>query len=190
MSSFLPEELRMRQPLFILLSPAALALALGTPAVAQSGGLQVKVSVPDSVAHVVERADAARGQFAIVSRDGAGTLVLTDTTIVMQFTDRGLARMRSKEATDSIKGAGERLLARMVLGALEPVFEHGIAYHLRDLASAEYADGRLQLRRRNGDEVFRDVKVNDTPLMESFSPEDAKKFAHKVREARTTLPAR
>ena len=180
----------MRHSLISLLSPVAVALALGTPAAAQSGGLQVKVSVPDSVAHVVERVDAARSQFAIVSRDGTGALILMDTTIVAQLTDRGLARMRSKEATDSIKGTGERLLARMVLGALQPVFEHGIAYHLRDLAAAEYADGRLQLRRGNGDEVFRDVKVNDTPLMESFSPEDARKFAHKVREARSSLPAR
>jgi hypothetical protein len=180
----------MRQPPFLLLLPVTLALALGTPASAQSGGLQVNVSVPDSVAHVVDRVDAGRGQFTIVSRDGAGALVLMDTTIVAQLTDRGLARMRGKEATDSIKGAGERLLARMVLGALQPVFEHGIAYHLRDLAAAEYADGRLQLRRGNGDEVFRDVKVNDTPLMESFSPEDARRFAHKVREARAALPAR
>jgi hypothetical protein len=178
----------MHSRLLVLLSPVA--LALGSRAAAQSGGLQVKVSVPDSVAHVVERADAARGQFAIVSRDGTGALVLMDTTIVAQLTDRGLARMRSREATDSIKSAGERLLARMVLGALQPVFDHGIAYHLRDLAAAEYADGRLQLRRGNGDEVFRDVKVNDTPLMESFWPEDARKFAHKVREARASFPAR
>jgi hypothetical protein len=178
----------MQSRLLVLLS--SVALALGSRAAAQSGGLQVNVSVRDSVAHVVDRADAARGQFAIVSRDGTGALVLMDTTIVAQLTDRGLARMRSGEATDSIKSAGERLLARMVLGALQPVFDHGIAYHLRDLAAAEYADGRLQLRRRNGDEVFRDVKVNDTPLMESFWPEDARKFAHKVREARASLPAR
>jgi hypothetical protein len=178
----------MRLPLLVLRSSVALALAV--PAAAQSAGMQVKVSVPDSVAHVVDRAEVGRGQFAIVSRDGTGTLVLTDTTIVAQLTDRGLARMQSREATDSIKGAGERLLARMVLGALQPVFDHGIAYHLRDLGAAEYADGRLQLRRRNGDEVFRDVKVNDTPLMESFSPEDARRFAHKVREARAALSAR
>ena len=45
----------------------------------------------------------------------------------------------------------------MVLGALQPMFDHGIAYHLRDLASAEYADDRLQFKRKNGEEIFRDV---------------------------------
>jgi hypothetical protein len=177
----------MRRYSYISLPAVTLAFALGTSASAQSGGVRLKVSVPDTVAHVVDRVDLARGSFAIVSRDGTGALVLMDTTIVAQLTDRGLQRMRGKEATDSIKGAGERLLARMVLGALQPVFEHGIAYHLRDLGTAEYADGRLQLRRQNGDEVFRDVKINDTPLMESFAAEDARMFARRVREARGAL---
>lgn len=180
----------MRHLPYLLVSPLALAVTLAAPARAQSGGLNVKVSVPDSVAHVVDRADPARGGYAIVSRDGSGTLVLLDTTIVAQLTDRGLERMRGKEATDSIKGVGERFFARMILGALQPLFDHGIAYHLRDLSTAEYADGRLQLRRGNGDEVFRDVKVNDTSLMESFSAEDARVFARRVREARATLAGR
>jgi hypothetical protein len=177
----------MRQVRYIPVSTLALALALGAPARAQSGGLHLSVSVPDSVAHVVDRVDPAHGIHAIVSKDGSGTLVLMDTTIVAQLTDRGLDRMKSRQATDSIKGAGERLLARMVLGALQPMFDHGIAYHLRDLATAEYADGRLQLRRGNGDEIFRDVEINDTRLMESFSAEDAKLFARKVRETRARL---
>jgi hypothetical protein len=113
-----------------------------------------------------------------------------DTTIVAQMTDRGLERLRSKASTDSIKGATERMFARMVLGAIQPMFDHGIAYHLRDLASADYADDRLQLKRKNGDEIFRDVKINNTRLMESFSPEDARIFARKVNDARTRLAAR
>jgi hypothetical protein len=77
-----------------------------------------------------------------------------------------------------------------VLGALQPVFDHGIAYHLRDLASAEYADARLQLKRKNGEEIFRDLKLNNTRLMESFSPDDAKVFARKVGDAKARLASR
>src|SRR5258705_3182277 len=178
----------MRWPRFPLPLMLDLTLALGGPAHAQKRGwMPANVSVPDSVAHIVDRADPARGRYAIVSRDGTGTLVLMDTTIVAQFTYRGLDRMKSREATDSIKGTGERILARMVLGALQPMFDHGIAYHLRDLSTAEYANGRLQLRRGNGEEVFREVKVNDTPLMESFSAADARSFARMVNEARAAL---
>ena len=167
-----------------------LALAPFTAAQAQSKdstSLHVSIEVPDSVAHMVERPSSDRARFAIVSKDGKSELLLMDTTIVAQMTDRGLALMNSRQATDTIKGAGTRLFARMVLGALVPVLDHGIAYHLRDLADAKYADGRLQLLRANGEEVFRNVEIGNKPLMEGFAPGDAKAFAARAREARAKL---
>jgi hypothetical protein len=145
------------------------------------------VDVPDSVAHVVDRESADHARFSIVSRDGQAMLLLLDTTIVAQMTDRGLARMNSREQTDTIKSAATRLVARMALGALVPFFDHGIAYHLRDLADARYADGRLLLIRANGEEVFRDVEIGKGPLMESFRPSDAEAFAAHARAARARL---
>ena len=162
--------------------------AVTTSALAQdSTSMHVSVKMPDSVAHVVDRVTAGQARFAIFSRDGQAALLLMDTTIVAQMTDRGLARMSSKEATDTIKGTANRLFARMALGALAPLFDHGVAYHLRDLADARYADGRLQLIRANGEEVFSDTEIGHGPLMESFYPEDAKVFAARARAARTHL---
>jgi hypothetical protein len=149
--------------------------------------IHVNIHVPDSVAHMVDRERPAAARFSIVSTDGQAELLLMDTTIVAQMTDRGLARMSSREATDSIQGAANRLFARMALGALTPLLDHGIAYHLRDLADARYDDGRLKLVRRNGDEVFRDVEMGKRPLMESFSAADAKAFAAMARAARARL---
>ena len=166
-----------------------LLLALGAPLARgqDTASIHVTVHVPDSVAHIVEREAASQARFAIVSRNGQAMLLLMDTTIVAQMTDRGLATISSKQATDTIKSAGSRLFARMALGALVPFFDHGIAYHLRDLRDARYADGRLQLIRPNGEEVFRDVEIGDRPLMESFSPDDAKAFAVRARVARAQL---
>jgi hypothetical protein len=177
-----------RRPLLLYLPSIAFALAIAAPLSAQqSGSMHVNVHVPDSIAHVVDRESAEHARFAIVSRDGAAALLLTDTTIVAQMTDRGLSRMNSREATDTIQGPGTRLFARMVLGALQPLFDHGIAYHLRDMAEARYADGRLQILRANGEEVFRDSQIGHEPLMESFTPGDAKAFAKRARDARARL---
>jgi hypothetical protein len=165
------------------------SLAL-TPSLARAQGstaIHVNVHVPDSVAHVVDRERPDDAHFTIVSRDGQAQLLLMDTTIVAQMTDRALAHMSSREVTDTIQGTANRIFARMALGALVPLFDHGIAYHLRDLADARYEDGRLLLLRRNGDEVFRDVEIGKGPLMESFSPEDAKAFAARARAARARL---
>ena len=162
---------------------ASLVLSIATTARAQdSASMHVSVHVPDSVAHVTERVPPSEARFAIVSRDGQAALLLMDTTIVAQMTDRGLARINARETTDTITGAVNRMVARMALGALVPLFDHGVAYHLRDLADAKYADGRLQLIRANGEEVFRDVEIGKGPLMESFSADDAKAFAARARE--------
>ena len=152
-----------------------------------SSDITVRVHVPDSVAHIVDRESASRARFAIVSRDGQAALLLMDTTIVAQMTDRGLKRMDMKEATDTIRSAASKLFARMAIGAIMPLLDHGIAYHLRDLADAKYADGRLQLLRANGDEVFRDVEIGKGPLMESFSADDARAFAAHAKAARARL---
>ena len=164
-------------------------VALG-PRVARgqdSATIHVNVHVPDSVAHIVDRERPDHARFAIVSRDGQAQLLLMDTTIVAQMTDRGLAHVSSHEATDTIKSAASRIFARMALGALTPLLDHGIAYHLRDLADARYADGRLLLIGSKGDEVFRDVEIGKGPLMERFSADDAKAFAAKARTVRAQL---
>ena len=146
---------------------ASLVLSIATTARAQdSASMHVSVHVPDSVAHVTERVPPGEARFAIVSRDGQAALLLMDTTIVAQMTDRGLARINARETTDTITGAVNRMVARMALGALVPLFDHGVAYHLRDLADAKYADGRLQLIRANGEEVFRRAGPV-TPIQES-----------------------
>jgi hypothetical protein len=173
----------------LVTSGLVVLVALG-PGVARgqdSTTIHVSVHVPDSVAHVVDRERPDRARFGIVSRDGQAQLLLMDTTIVAQMTDRGLARINSREVTDTIKGTASRIFARMALGALVPLFDHGIAYHLRDLSDARYADGRLLIVGSKGDEVFRDVEIGKGPLMESFSADDAKLFATKVRAARAKL---
>jgi hypothetical protein len=172
----------------IFVASASLVLSLAPTARAQdSASMHVNVHVPDSIAHVTERVLPSEARFAIVSRDGQAALLLMDTTIVAQMTDRGLARINARETTDTIKGAVNRMFARMALGALVPLFDHGIAYHLRDLADAKFGDGRLQLLRANGEEVFRDVEIGKGPLMEGFSADDAKAFAARARAARAHL---
>lgn len=166
---------------------AVLSMAAAPARAQDSAGIHVTVHVPDSVAHIVDRERAADARFAIVSRDGHAQLLLMDTTIVAQMTDVGLDKVNSREATDTIKGTAQRIFARMAIGALVPLLDHGIAYHLRDLADAKYADGRLILLRSNGEEVFRDVEIGKGPLMESFSAEDAKAFAVRARAARARL---
>lgn len=167
--------------------PSAALAVIAAPVHAQTRTIRISADAPDSVAHVVDRATPKQARFSIVNRDGSAALLLMDTTIVAQMTDRGLAQMRAHATTDTISGVVERMIARIALSALQPIFDHGIAYHLRDLADARYADGRLQLIRKNGEEVFKGTEIGHGPLMESFAPKDAKEFAKRAKDARAKL---
>ncbi len=145
----------------------------------------------DSVAHVVSRVPLARASYAITSDDGRSALLLMDTTIVAELTDRGLAglhqSMDSSARSDGSAGVMARMIAGAVAGALEPVFDHGIAYHLRDLRSAKYESGRLVLRGKSGKEAFGQMDINGRNVMETFSASDAKEFARRALVARDRL---
>ncbi|MEP6621488.1 MAG: hypothetical protein ABJE47_19330 [bacterium] len=173
----------------IVLSHALLVVAsAAAPVRAQRGTtVHMDMHLPDSVAHVVDRSGARRADFAIVTRDGKATLLLMDTTIVAQMTDRGLADLKSPPGVDTISDATARMFAKMALGALQPVFDHGIAYHLRDLSKAQYGDGRLQLIRGNGEEVFKGMEMGHGSVMGNFAPADAEAFARKANDARRRL---
>lgn len=163
-----------------------IAGSIAEPLAAQdTSSMRVQVHVSDSAGYVVDRASPDRARFAIVSENGDAALLLTDTSIVAQMTDRGLQHLNSADAKDTTKSVVGKMVARMTVAALGSLFDHGIAYNLHDLTDAKYADGRLQLVGAKGQELFRDVKIDDTPLMESFRPEDAKKFAARVRAAKS-----
>ena len=146
--------------------------------------MNVSIHVSDSAGYVVDRSSPDRARFAIVSENGDAALLLTDTAIVAQMTDRGLHHINSADSKDTTKSAVGKVFAKMAVAALGSLFDHGIAYNVRDITDARYADGRLQLFGSKGQELFRDVKIDDTPLMESFSPSDAKAFAARVRAAK------
>jgi hypothetical protein len=148
-------------------------------------------SAGDSTAHVVSRLPLKSAAFAIVSEDGRSALLLMDTTIVAQFTDRGLAALHESADSAAKSDKNENVFARMVagavVGALKPMLDHGVAYHLRDLGSAQYESGRLQLRNKAGKEVFGKMSINGKDVMESFSPQDAREFARRAKAASVKL---
>ena len=77
----------------------AIAFLAASASAQDSTTMHVSVHVPDSVAHVTDREMMRQARFAIVSRDGQAALLLMDTTIVAQMTDRGLARINNDNRT-------------------------------------------------------------------------------------------
>jgi hypothetical protein len=172
-----------------------LALAVGgclllvapRPAAAQHS-VRINADAPDSVAWIVPRQPLGIAESTLRTRDRHAAVLLNDTTIVLQLTDRGLANV-SDRIDDDAKSAGARILARMLGAGLVELLDHGIAYRLSALRGAREEDGRLVLEDHQGKRVFDQVEVNGRLVMDDFSPGEARRFAEAVNSAIRRLPA-
>ena len=168
------------------LAPLAAALAVALvlaprPSTAQ-GHVAMRAAAADSVAAVVRRQSVAGAHATLRTRDRHVALLLTDTTVVLQFTERGLAHMRT-ELGDDAQGSGGRILARMLGAGLAEMLDHGIAYRLSALRGARADGGHLVLEDHAGHRVFADTQVNGRRIMDDFSPAEAERFAVAVNRA-------
>jgi hypothetical protein len=161
---------------------ASLLLATASPAAAQ---LQVSahVNAPDSVAWIVSRQPLGIADATLRSRDRTVAVLLNDTTIVLQLTDRGLDQVSDKIENDSTSGIGSRILARMLGAGVVGLLDHGIAHRLSALREARVEGSRLVLENIEGERVFADVDVNGRRVMDDFSQTEAERFAAAVNRA-------
>ena len=160
------------------------AFALGTASVAQA---QISVSmhenVPDSIACIVPRQQYDVANAKVRSRDRNVTLLLTDTTLVLQLSQRGMDHIEEKMRNASDGGLTTKLLARMLGAGVAQLLDHGIAYRLSALREARSEGSRLVLEDRDGHHVFENVEINGTHLLEDLPAADAQRFADDVNHA-------
>ena len=156
-----------------------------------AGGLQAqKISVsihesaPDSVSFLVPREQYDVADAKVRSRDKSVALLLTDTTLVLQLSQRGMDRIETGVSDSKSEGGlASRMVARMLGAGLSEFLDHGIAYRLSALRSARADGNRLVLEDRDGHRVFENVEVNGTHLLEDLPPDDARRFADDVNRA-------
>jgi hypothetical protein len=172
------------------LAPLAVALAAGLLALSGPAEAQARTVArtdADSVSWVTKRQPLHRAAASLRTRDRNVALLLADTAIVLQFTDRGLDQLTDQVGQEG-QGVGGRILARMVGAGLGELLDHGIAYRLSALRAARVENGRLVLEDRAGQHVFADSKVNGRDVMGSFAPAEAERFAaavnHRIRTQR------
>jgi hypothetical protein len=167
--------------LTLALSGALLSVA-SRPGAAQHS-ITVKADAPDSVAWIVPRQPLGVAEATLRTRDRHAAVLLNDTTLVLQLTDRGLANVTDHADEDTSRTVGGRILARMLGAGLAEMLDHGIAYRLSSLREAREDGGRLVLVDTQGRRVFDEVEVNGRRVMDDFSPADAERFAAKVNQA-------
>lgn len=122
------------------------------------------------------------GDVKITNTDSSVDLAVIGKQIVVRLSDKTMAKVRTETDTAKIKDNGfggsiEKMVKKTVASALGQQY----TYPLADVRDARYENGRIVLD-VNGREprLLANTEVGGKKLMESFRPEDAKRFVDAV----------
>lgn len=172
------------------LALSALLLLPAHAALAQHGDVHIEINdeTDDSPARPGPRRSLGEARFAMTTTDDVASLLLTRDVVALQLTDRTLRQIRDgDEDEDREDGILAQMISSVVRSSVHTVLRRSIEIPIADLRSVEYRGGRLTLTTEDGERVFEEVEINDTDVMESFSPRDAQAFVREFRalKART-----
>ncbi|HEU4457455.1 MAG TPA: hypothetical protein VFR81_30575 [Longimicrobium sp.] len=173
---------------------AALSLVPAQHAAAQRTerhGIEIGSLSEDAPARMGPRRDAREARLAITTTNDVVSLMLTGDVVAMQLTERTLRQVSGEIERDAAEeddgGFLGRMIGSVVRNSVSTMLRRSIEYPVSELRSVDYRGGRLVFTSEEGEEIFEDVEVNDTRMVESFSPADARAFVREFQaiKART-----
>jgi hypothetical protein len=134
-------------------------------------------------------APLAAGDVRIVTTDGGMDLALIGDTISSGLSPDAMEKARHGTDTASVTGTGFGAdLEKMVKGTVQKAIGTRVVFPIADVREVRY-DGHALAFEWMGKppRVYSSMKVNGKPFLESFAPDDAKRFADAVMARKTAL---
>lgn len=138
------------------------------------------IDMPSDIdADPVERFSESNTIRFITNSDESVNLIVAETGIAIQFSDQFLDNL--DDEINSEEGDGENsvlaeTIKSMVSSGVRTILDHAILIPFYEIGSVSYEDGRIILTDVNGEEIFDDLEINDTQVMEDFSRRDSRRF--------------
>jgi hypothetical protein len=129
------------------------------------------------------------GDVRIVTADSGIDLALIGDSISTGLSPYALDKVRRDTDTAKVTGTGfGASIEKMVKGAVAGAIGTRVAFPLSAVKDVRYEGGRLQFEWAGTPvNLFEHSKVNGRPVLESFPPDDARRFVEAVR-ARKRAP--
>jgi hypothetical protein len=127
------------------------------------------------------------GDVAIRTTDGNVEMALRNDRVLVGLSDKVLGEVRQKLATDSA-GKSSGSLGGMIKGIVSSTVQGALAtrldYPVEEIEDVSYDGQRMHLVVRGKGPQLEHMDVNKRPLLESFAPDDARRFVEAVRAAK------
>ncbi len=139
----------------------------------------------DFDAEIEPRLDPRDADFAMTTREGSVDMLVDGDFILIQFSDQFLAEVEDEiEDEEDFEEASvfADLLKSMITSGVKSLLDHSLVIPVYEISEVYYEDGRLYLIDHEGDELFEDLEIDDTDVMEDFSRRDARRFVAAVEK--------
>ena len=166
----------------LVLIPAA-ALAFGLTA------CKSREHADTSDMHVSTRSGSAPaqvlhdGDVRITATDNSVDLALIGDSISSGLSQSTLAKVKHDTDTGSVSGSGfGASIEKLVKSKVQSAIGTRVSFPLSAIDSATYEGGAIRFYSQGKtSKMFNTAKVNNRPLLESFTPADAQRFVDAVR---------
>lgn len=135
---------------------------------------------PTTVAE--EEETLADGDIRIVTTSGGIDLALIGDTISSGLSPQALREVRRETDTAAVHGTGLGAdIEKMVKGTVQGAVRKRASFPLSDVRSARYEGDRLVFEWQGSPhKLIENTKLDGKPLLASFAPDDARRFADAV----------
>jgi hypothetical protein len=171
-----------------LLVPSGAAIVLASLAACSRGRDDADAREDARVVAQVRPASAApdslrAGDVRIVTPDSGIDLALLGDTVSTGLSPHALAKVRAETDTSRVTGTGlAASFEKMVKGRVAGAIGTRVAFPLSAVRDVRYEAGAIRFDWVGKPAtVFDNAKVNGRPLLESFRPEDARRFVDAAR---------
>jgi len=154
---------------------------------APDGG--VTLSRPNTV---ITEDTLAAGDIRIVTTNGGIDLALIGDSISSGLSPEALRKVRRETDTAAVTGSGfGSQIEKMVKGSVQSAIGTRVSFPLSAVRDVRY-DGEKLVFDWNGEprKIFEQSTIDKKPLLASFSPADAKRFADAVNARKGVTPSK
>ncbi|TVR29711.1 MAG: hypothetical protein EA390_09265 [Balneolaceae bacterium] len=165
-----------KQALFTLF---ALSFLFAIPQQADAQRSNNFITANDIDADIVPRLSHKDAEIGITSREGSVDLLLTNESILIQFTDTFLEKIEGEiRESDDLSDATHlgTVIRSMVSSGVKTLLDRALAIPLYEIDAVYYENGRLFIINREGKELFEGLEIDNKQVMEDFRRRDARRF--------------
>lgn len=159
-----------------LLPLIVLLLCFAPPHQLEAQHKGINVSGHDMDLSFTERMDHAHAFSAITTREGSVDLMITESDLLIQFSDEGLKRINHQINKDADDSHFAEVIKSMVSSGVQTLLDRAMKVPLYEISEISYSEGNLIIRNREGQKIFEDLDIEGKYVMKDFSRDDALQF--------------